>query len=147
MSGTGKSTVVRALRVRGIRAIDMDEPGWSHTDGRGHQRWRVARLARAMDEVGDEPLVVSGCSEDQIGLRPRFSHVILLSAPPELIERRLASRSGNPFGKDPAELATVMADLRTIEPMLRASASCEIVTTEPVGVVVERFIEAGGLAR
>lgn len=146
MSGTGKTTVVRALRAFGIRAIDMDEPGWSYHDEHGHQRWLVERLEAAMDAAADEALVVAGCAEDQAALRPRFTHVVLLSAPAERIEVRIAERSDHPFGKDPAELARVMADLREVEPRIRRTATLEVVTTVPVAVVVERVRAHCGLA-
>jgi shikimate kinase len=145
MSGTGKTTVVRALRSRGVQAIDMDEPGWSFHDERGHQRWQVERLARVLEGGSGDAIVVSGCSEDQATLRPLFTHVVLLSAPAEVIEGRIARRTDNPYGKDPAELAQVMADLRDVEPRLRAGASLEIVTTVPVETIVERLRAHCGL--
>ena len=62
---------------------------------------------------------------------------MLLSAPPEVLAARLASRTTNPYGKDPAELAAILADQRAVEPLLRASATLEVVTTVPAGRVAD----------
>jgi len=139
IAGVGKTAVITALRERDFRAIDMDEPGWAFVDEQGHQRWHLARLLPVIDEPRTQPLFVSGCSEDQVALYPRFSRIVLLSAPPAVIAQRLASRTGNPYGKDPAELAAVMRSLEEIEPLLRARATHEIVTTRPIEQVVDEL--------
>lgn len=140
MSGTGKSSVIAALRERGISALDMDEPGWSALDERGHQLWYEERLQRWLDEHTGQALVVSGCAENQQRFYPQFDHIVLLSAPAALIRRRLAERSNNPYGKQPAELAEVMANLVEIEPLLRRCATHEIVTTKPLTDVVAEVL-------
>jgi hypothetical protein len=39
---------------------------------------------------------------------PRFDHIVLLSAPAEVLAQRLATRATNPYAKDPAELAETL---------------------------------------
>jgi hypothetical protein len=53
-----------------------------------------------------------------------------------LIER-LTHRTTNPYGKDPAELAETLEYVETVEPLLRASATLEVVTTIPVSQVAD----------
>jgi len=62
---------------------------------------------------------------------------VLLSAPPEILAERLATRTTNPYGKNPAELAQALEYQRTVEPLLRASATLEVVTTVPVERVAD----------
>jgi broad-specificity NMP kinase len=141
MSGTGKSSVIRALRERGYSAIDMDEAGWSVVNAEGHQLWCEGRLQEAFDQTPEaNPLFVSGCAENQVRFYPRFTHLILLSAPAELIRQRLAMRIDNPYGKRPEELAEVLDYLDWLEPRLRQRATHEIVTTVPLASVVARVL-------
>jgi broad-specificity NMP kinase len=141
MSGVGKTAVVRVLRNLGFRAIDMDEPGWATFDELGHQRWDAARLQEMIEDSLCDPLFVSGCSEDQVPFYSQFSKIILLSAPKSVIAQRLASRTENSYGKHPAELEEVMKNLDEIEPLLRERATYEIVTTQPIDVVVKEILD------
>ena len=50
-------------------------------------------------------LFVQGTTRNKILFYPRFDHIVLLSAPPEILTARLAARTANLYGKDPAELA------------------------------------------
>jgi len=143
MSGTGKSSVVRALRARGHKAIDTDD-GWCEPLPDGRQRWREEAIGRLLDTEDAAVLFVAGCEENQGRFRPRFDLVILLSAPAEVLAGRLASRMGNPFGKSPGELERVLADLRTVEPLLRRAADHEIRTTRPLGDVVAEVLRLAG---
>lgn len=145
MSGVGKSSVIGELRRRGHAAIDMDEPGWSFRDAEGHQLWREDRLREAMEAAGPGRLFVSGCAENQAGFTPRFDRIILLSAPVEVVRSRLAARTNNPYGKAPEELAEVLHHLERVEPLLRRSATNEIVTTLPLDEVVARVLLIAGV--
>lgn len=66
---------------------------------------------------------------------------MLLSAPPEILASRLATRTTNPYGKDPAEVAETLQYQQTVEPLLRASATLEVVTTEPVTRVADIVLD------
>lgn len=140
MSGTGKSSVIDALRQRGVAAVDMDEPGWSTCNELGHQLWHEERLQHWLDEHAGQTLAVGGCAENQRRFYPQFDHIVLLSSPSAVIRRRLAERTNNPYGKRPAEQAEVMANLKKIEPLLRRRATHEIVTTMPLADVVAEVL-------
>ena len=45
MSGTGKSSVIHALSVRGFKAVDTDD-GWCEPSPDGRQRWREDVIGR-----------------------------------------------------------------------------------------------------
>jgi hypothetical protein len=66
----------------------------------------------------------------------RFDAVVLLSAPLEVLLRRVSDRV-NPFGSSSRDRVKIAADLAEFEPRLRAGATHEIVTTATVARVVE----------
>jgi len=152
MSGTGKSTAIRALAARGYKAVDADDPGWSElVDAAGGPMaseseperdwvWREDRMQALLSMEDADVLFISGCATNQGKFYPQFDHVVLLSAPVPLMVERLATRTTNPFGKHPAELAKVLEDTRTIEPLLRQGASLEVDTGAPVDQVVEAIL-------
>ena len=141
MSGTGKSTVLAGLGRRGHQVIDTDQPGWADevpaADGPGlEQLWREDRMTALLAADGAGWLFVSGCVSNQGAFYDRFDAVVLLSVPAGMLLDRLATRVTNPFGKDPAERERILHDLRTVEPLLRATATSEIRTDQPLRDVV-----------
>lgn len=48
-------------------------------------------------------LFVSGCATNQVKSRSQFDHIILLSAPADVLIERLRSRTTNAYGKRPEE--------------------------------------------
>jgi dephospho-CoA kinase len=144
MSGTGKSSVVRALAARGYKAVDTDD-GWSEPLPDGRQQWREDAIGRLLDTEDADVLFVAGCEENQAQFHPRFDHIVLLSAPVETLLERVATRTGNPYGKSPDDLSRILADLENVEPLLRRVADHEIRTTAPLDEVVEdvlRLVDA-----
>jgi dephospho-CoA kinase len=142
MSGTGKSAVVRALADRGYKAIDTDD-GWCEPTPDGRQRWCAGAIKALLDTEDADILFVAGCEENQVQFHPRFDHIILLSAPPEMLVKRLASRTSNSFGKTP-ELRRILDDLEAVEPLLRRAANHEVRTTVPLTDVVTTILRLVG---
>ncbi|MDZ4198408.1 MAG: AAA family ATPase [Kiritimatiellia bacterium] len=147
LSGVGKTSVVHELRRRGIRCVDMDEPGWSSMDSMGHQHWNVERLGCALAEAAHDTLVVSGCAEEQASFYPDFRLIILLSAPRQVMMERIRSRSNNRYGQNPEEMAHILPDLDRIEPLLRQKCTHELKTTVPVRIVADRILHQIGSCR
>jgi dephospho-CoA kinase len=143
MSGTGKSSVIRALAARGYKAVDTDN-GWSEPLPDGRQRWREDAICALLAADDADVLFVAGCEENQAQFRPQFDHVILLSAPPETLLERLAARTSNSYGKTPEELSRVFHDLESVEPLLRRAADHEVRTTMPLGEVVSTILRLVG---
>ena len=148
MSGTGKSTLIRALRARGYKAVDADEGGLSEMRRVAEQSgesdaglreewvWREDRIQDLLATEDADVLFLSGCASNQGRFYPQFDHIILLSAPVPLMLERLATRTTNSFGKDPGELARILDDQRKIEPRLRRTAGLEVDTSAPIDEVV-----------
>ncbi len=139
MSGTGKTTVVRTLSALGYKAVDTDD-GWCEPLPDGRQQWRADAIAALLATEDAPVLFVAGCEDNQVQFHPQFDHIVLLSAPADVLARRLAARTGNSYGKAPAELARILADLQAVEPLLRRVADHEIETTIPPEEVVTAIL-------
>jgi dephospho-CoA kinase len=154
MSGSGKSTVTRELAARGERAVDADcdefsewvtldaasdAPGTPVEAGRDWV-WRADRIQELLDTEDSDLLFLSGCAPNMREFLPRFDHIILLSAPAEIILERLANRTGNSYGKAPGEAARVLELIQTVEPLLRRAADYELDTSAPLGEVVAEVL-------
>jgi shikimate kinase len=143
MSGTGKSTLICELGARGYKAIDTDTDEWSEwvtVAGESDWAWREDRIRRLLSTEDTDVLFVSGCKTNQGRFYPLFDHVVLLSAPIPVLMERLATRTTNPYGKDPDELARVLEHVHTVEPQLRRTASLEVDTRVPVEQVVQTVL-------
>jgi shikimate kinase len=139
MSGTGKSTVIRELAARGYKAVDADD-GWSETGPDGDWVWREDRIQRLLSIEAGDVLFLSGCATNQGKFYPQFDYIVLLTAPAAVIVDRLATRTNNPYGKHPDELARVLGHLQTVEPLLRNAAGHEIDTSAPLDEVVATLL-------
>jgi shikimate kinase len=145
MSGTGKSSVIEALRARGFKAVDTDYGDWHEwveVAGERDWVWREDRIRELLETEDAEVLFVSGTVSNQRRFYEQLDHIVLLSAPRDVIVERLARRTNNPYGKSPEELAEVLDYIETIEPLLRRGATLEIDTRGPVDEVVERVLSA-----
>lgn len=144
MSGTGKSAALDELRKQGFEIVDTDEPGWTEwSDEDGGYVWREERIVELLDREGGPALYVSGTVSNQGRFYPRFDAVVLLSAPADVLLRRIESRSTNDYGKTADERALILSDLEEVEPLLRATSTHEIDATQPLEVVVAQLIEIG----
>jgi shikimate kinase len=159
MSGTGKSTLIAELAARGYKAVDADTDEWSEwvpipgdsepPDATAEPDWiwrnqdwvwREDRIARLLATEDAEVLFVSGCAANQGKFRAQFDHIVLLSAPVPVLAERLATRTTNPYGKHPRELARVLQHVQTVEPLLRRSASLEVDTSAPLEQVIDTIL-------
>ncbi|MFI0900289.1 AAA family ATPase [Streptomyces sp. NPDC020983] len=145
MSGTGKSTALERLHSRGHRTVDTDTDAWSHwvtlPDGSTDWIWRERALTDLLTSHDTGSLFVAGCKANQGRFCPLFDHIVLLSAPAEVLLTRIAARTNNPYGKRPEERDAVMDYLATVEPLLRATATAEIDATAPIERVVQQLEE------
>ncbi len=120
MSGTGKSTVLRELRRRGHLTVDTDYDAWELPNG----CWDEARMDVLLAQYAD--VIVSGTVENQGHFYDRFEHVVLLSAPAEVMLDRVRRRINNPYGKTADQQDEILQYLRTVEPLLRRGATLEL---------------------
>ena len=131
MSGTGKSSVLEALRRRGHLVLDTDDDGWVLDDA----TWDEPRLRTFL---GAHPtVVVSGTVENQGRFYPWFDHVVLLSAPLPVLLERLEVRTTNPYGRTEQQRAEVARYVDEVEPLLRRGATVELDARRPVEVLAD----------
>lgn len=154
ISGVGKSTVAHALVAQGYKSIDADSDEWCEwvavndlpqTAGTSVEAdrdwvWREDRIQKLLSTEDTDILFVSGTAANMGKFIRQFDHTILLSAPADVIAERLATRTNNPYGKNPDELARVLDLKETVEPLLRNAAHHEIDTRAPLDQVVATIL-------
>ncbi|MGH9768493.1 MAG: AAA family ATPase [Blastocatellia bacterium] len=151
MSGTGKTAVVRELAARGFPAVDLDVPEWSEwvdvdpadpltpRDGKDWV-WREDPVRKLLSEHQSGTLFISGCAENMSRFFPIIELIVLLSAPMEVIMKRLEARSPEGHGNTYDERQKVRELISTIEPLLRGRADHEIDTTRSVDATVDEIL-------
>jgi shikimate kinase len=158
MSGSGKSSVIAELAARGYAAVDADSPDYSEwvedsggTGAVGSPEWgardwvwREDRMRDLLSTEGGDVLFVSGCAANMRKFLPEFDRIVLLSAPADIIVKRLATRTTNNYGKRPEEAARALELMETIEPRLRRVAGREINTSAPLDEVVATLLQFAG---
>ena len=91
--------------------------------------WDVDRMEDLL--AGQADLVVAGTVANQGQFYDRFDHVVLLSAPTEVILERVTRRT-NPYGRTAKQRAEILGYLETVEPLLRRTATLELDGCRPV---------------
>jgi shikimate kinase len=149
MSGTGKSTVIERLAALGYTAVDTDSDEWCEwremsLDGgpaAWDWVWREDRMRILLETSVSDFLFVAGCKSNQGVFYDHFDHVVLLSAPIDVMLDRVTLRTTNAFGKLPEEREKILRDTSDVVPLLRASADIEINTaTASVKEVVAAIV-------
>jgi broad-specificity NMP kinase len=144
MSGTGKSTALAELRRRGFEVVDTDEPGWTEwCDQDDGYVWRDDRIAKLLARPREATLFVSGTVSNQGRFYRQFDAIVLLSAPADVLLRRIESRTSNAYGKTADERDLILGHLAEVEPLLRATCTHEIDATQPVEDVVAELVVIG----
>ena len=131
MSGAGKTTVLDELRGRGHLTVDTDYDGWELPDG----TWDEDRMAALL--AAEPDVVVSGTVSNQGRFYDRFEHVVLLSAPVDVLLERVRRRTNNPYGASEEQRAEIAEYTRTVEPRLRAGATVELDGQRPVSELAD----------
>ena len=158
ISGTGKSTIIGELAARGYKAVDADSDEFSEwvdvagdpgADALGppvdlaRNRdwvWREDRIQDLLSTEDTEVLFLSGCAANMGKFLPQFDRVVLLSAPATIIAERLRTRTTNSYGKRPDEVARVLDQMDTVEPLLRRIADSEIETSVGIEQIVAALL-------
>jgi len=154
MSGTGKSTVIAELAARGYKAVDTDD-GLSELvrilddEQTGHDPgqdwvWREDRIQELLAAEDADVLFVGGCAPNQGRFYPQFDHVVLLTAPADVLVERLTTRTNNPYGSRPEDVDRTLGLLTTVEPMLRRGAGHVVDSSGPLDEVVANVLRLVG---
>src|ERR1700737_5003552 len=103
--------------------------------------WREDRMHDLLSTEDTGVLFVSGTAPNLGTFYAQFDHIILLSAPASVLVERLSSRTNNTYGKHRHELARVLEQIETVEPMLRQGASQEVDASASVDQVLETILD------
>ncbi|WP_344054922.1 AAA family ATPase [Microbacterium lacus] len=131
MSGAGKSTVLAALARRGLRTVDTDFDGWVLDDG----TWDEPRMSALL--AAETTVIVSGTVENQGRFYDRFADIVLLTAPVEILMERATRRSDNPYGTSLRDQNEIRDYVRTVEPLLRETATLTLDGRRPVSELAD----------
>jgi shikimate kinase len=134
MSGTGKSSLLRRLSLHGVHVVDADTGTWSswQPGPGGEPDWMWDEAAMAALLAAYPTVVVAGCSANQGRFYDRFDHVVLLTAPVEVLLDRVRTRTDNPFGSTPEQQEKIRRDTAEVVPLLRPGATLELDATRPL---------------
>ncbi len=100
--------------------VDTDYDGWELPNG----TWDEQRMHQLL--ASNRDVVVSGTVENQGRFYDRFEHVVLISAPLQILVERVSGRTNNPYGKTPKQRAEIARYVDTVEPLLRRGATLEL---------------------
>jgi dephospho-CoA kinase len=144
MSGTGKSTALAELLRRGFAIVETDVAPWSEwSDEAGGYVWNERLIGKLLATERETTLYVSGTVSNQGRFYSYFDAVVLLSAPADVLLRRIDSRRTNDYGKRIEERERIISDISEVEPLLRATCTHEIDATQSIDVVVAELVAIG----
>ena len=143
MFGTGKSSALLELQKRGFEVVDTDHGGWVWSDAEGGYIWREDLITDLLARDEGPTLYVSSTVSNQGRFYALFDAIVLLSAPVDMLLRRVATRATNDYGKSDEERELILRHLREVEPLLRATCTHEVDATQPLRAVVEQLVAIG----
>jgi shikimate kinase len=138
MSGTGKSSVLEELNRRGYVVIDADIDEWSEwrnvvsVDNNTPQPdwiWREDKMQAFLLQQHPSHVFISGCAPNQGKFYPMFNHVVLFTAPLDVMLERIRTRHNNPYGKSVEERNLIIHNTEVVVPILRSDCDLEIDTS------------------
>jgi hypothetical protein len=92
--------------------------------------WDETRMATLLADHLD--LFVSGTVSNQGVFYDRFEHIVLLSAPVDVLIERVRTRRSNPYGRTAEQRSEITGYVETVEPQLRRGAALELDGRLPV---------------
>ena len=163
VAGTGKSHLVEKMKSMKLNAVDTDDGLATFVDAAGIEveydpsggsKWwrshyyvlkpgklekllKKSKTLYLFGDVGGQP----GHNNGLLDVVSLFDRVFYLHAPIHLIRERLASRTDNPFGKNPDEIKGVAKHKEKLD-RIAWRRKFEIVdATLPIGRIVNILIE------
>ncbi|MFE0535203.1 AAA family ATPase [Streptomyces nigra] len=161
-SGTGKSTVCGVLRERGFVALDADEDGFcrwfDRADGEAvtdppypvpagwldRYGWEIVRewVEALATDSRSRVAFLCGSAENEADILDLFDAVVCLAIDDETLRHRLATRTTNPFGRHPEELAAALRWNPLTRTIYERHGATIIDASRPLAEVVDSVIAA-----
>jgi hypothetical protein len=112
---------------RRFQVVETDEPPWSEwSDQDGGSVWREELIAELLARDNGATLYVSGTVSNQGPFYSRFDAVVLLSAPIDVLLRRIESRTTNGYGKTIEERRLILSQLANVTRRVPVEASWRV---------------------
>lgn len=147
VSGTGKSTVCRALRRRGYAAVDGDNElayqgdpqTGAKTAGRSHENhiWDVEKVQTLVAQTDDAVTFFCGGSRNVHQFVGLFTEIFILEVDAATLNARLDSRLDDDWGKSPSQRALILRLHKTKEDL---PSGISIDATQPLDAVVDAIL-------
>ena len=148
VSGTGKSSVCEELLKRGYHAINGDNElayqgdpltglpttGFMHE----HHVWDVTKVKAIVEDHSEEATFFCGGSRNFDAFIRFFDQVFVLDIDKDTLERRLATRANNDWGRRPAERELIFKLHATQEDV--PATGIRIDATAPLQEVVDEIL-------
>ncbi|MBA3841307.1 MAG: AAA family ATPase [Actinobacteria bacterium] len=148
MSGVGKSAALAELAQRGFQVVETDREPWSEwSETAGGYVWREDLISELLSREDGSVSYVAGTVSNQGRFYSQFDAVVLLSAPLEILLRRIETRTSNDYGKSADERALIVGQVAEVEPLLRATCTHELDATQPIGDIVDQLVAIGPARR
>lgn len=159
ISGTGKSTLVKELCRRGIKAFDLDstklcrwknkntgEEAW-YQSGVG-QAWLevhdyvcdMVELKRLLDAQNGDLVIVAGVASNQDEYLDLFDKIFLLYCREKVFLHRLSIREDNEFAKEKSEQESLLSWYKDFEEKICKQGAIPINTEAPVSIIAEQIL-------
>jgi AAA domain len=161
ISGAGKSTVCEVLKSKGVAAIDTDgddfnqwvdlvtgepvvAPDPTPADWLDSHAWHIRpELVRALRAAGPGVTLLFGAVANERDVWDQFDRVGCIVVDDETVRRRLATRTSNAFGKQPAELERILEWNRDHGAAYRRAGATIIQGGQPIEQVVDAVLRLG----
>ncbi len=157
--GTGKSTIAKALKIRGRHAYDTEAMrnymhaedidsgkriavpspvprGWF--DNTGSYNWDVNRVTGLINSFED--IYICALADNQEEFYSLFDKIFILLLDEVELENRLLLRSSTPYGKDKDELTDIMSLHTHFEQSLIEYGAIPINVHPSIDNIVERIL-------
>jgi len=155
ISGTGKSSVARALLARGVQALDLDyvshwenrhtgtKVGWApgkDDDWYNSHGW-ICDIKKLGDFLAKNSNAVAlGHSSNHDEYIPLFDKVLILRCRPEIVIARINARTVNDYGKHPAEQTRLLIWQKTFEVEMAGKGAIALDAERPLSEVVRDVV-------
>ena len=159
VSGTGKTTVAKALNKRGVYAFDIDSIAglchWENKETGEKSDWFSGigadwvkahswicdlRMLKGLLDEQKRDVVVLGLASNQDEYFHLFDKIFLLQTTKETFIERILKRGDNDFGKDPSEQEIILGYYKDFEKSLLAKGAIPINAENSIDVVVQKII-------
>jgi dephospho-CoA kinase len=140
MSGTGKSTILKHLENGENYVVDLDYGHWIQYDTAiGDHKLDTSSVTELIESLTHQNIFLAGTAVNQREIYPYVDFVIILTAPINVMKKRLLQRTNNPFGQSEKEWQKIIQDKEEFEPLIIKGSDFVINTNRPLTEIIEEI--------